>query len=261
MQTYPPPDANPNAPRFQIPAGACDCQVHVFGPPAAYPLKPDPAYQPHDIGLADIAKVHAALGIERAVIVQATVYGVDNAGMLDALAAGESRYRGIAVIDDTTSDADLDRMHAAGVRGARCNFARFLAMAPDEGQFRRTVERIGKRGWHVVIQGLAEDLITYESLFREVRIPVVLDHMGHLDLTQGEDKRALDIVLDLLRRDTWWVKLSNGDWVSHDGPPYADAIALGRTLAEAAPETGRYGVPTGRTCSTRSRGWSMTATS
>ena len=151
------------------------------------------------------------------------------------------RYRGVAVIDDRTTEQDLERMHEAGVRGARSNFAGFLGMTPDDGLFRRTVERIGRRGWHVIVHGWAEDLIEHEALFREVRIPVVLDHMGHLDLTRDQDKRALDIVLDLLRRDNWWIKLSNGDRVSNDGPPYADAIPLGRTLAEAVPERAIWG--------------------
>ena len=241
METYPPPDANTKEPGFAVPPGACDCQVHVFGPPETYPIKPNPAYQPHIVGVAEIAKVHRTLGIERAVIVQATVYDIDNSCMLDALAAGQGRYRGVAVIDDRTTEQDLDRMHEAGVRGARSNFAGFLGMTPDDGLFRRTVERIGKRGWHVIIHGWAEDLIKYEPLFREVRIPVVLDHMGHLDLTRDQDKRALDIVLDLLRQDNWWIKLSNGDRVSNDGPPYADAIPLGRALAEAAPDRAIWG--------------------
>ena len=244
METYSPPDADTRAPKFAVPPGACDCQVHVFGPPETYPLKPKPAYQPHYVGVAEIAEVHRKMGIERAVIVQATVYDIDNACMLDALAAGHGRYRGVAVIDDRTTEQDLERMHEAGVRGARSNFAGFLGMTPDDGLFRRTVERIGRRGWHVIVHGWAEDLIEHEALFREVRIPVVLDHMGHLDLTRDQDKRALDIVLDLLRRDNWWIKLSNGDRVSNDGPPYADAIPLGRTLAEAVPERAIWGTDT-----------------
>ncbi len=242
METYPAPDPETKKPWFSAPPGACDTQIHIYGPVDRYPLKPDRVYEPHPVGLPEVRDLHAALGIERCVLVSPTVYGADNRCMIDGLRTNPANYRGIAVIDDATTDAELDEMHEAGVRGVRCNFASFLHMTPDPDLFRSTVARAGQRGWHVVIHVLGEDLLAHEALFREVRIPVLVDHMGHLDLNDETDKRAFDRLLDLLKQDNWWIKLSNGDRVSTEGPPdYSDVTPLGRALAEAAPDRAVWG--------------------
>ncbi|NQU72129.1 MAG: amidohydrolase family protein [Rhodospirillales bacterium] len=242
MDTYPPPEVNTKSPGFNMPPGACDTQIHIYGPTDRYPLKPDRVYEPHLVGIEEVLRMHKTLGIERCVLISPTVYGADNSCMIDALRQQGTNYRGIAVIDDGTSDAELGAMNEAGVRGVRCNFAGFLNMTPDPDLFRRTVARITPLGWHVVVHVLGEDLIEYENLFREVRIPLVIDHMCHLDLTIETDKRALDILMDMLRRDNCWIKISNGDRVSHAGPPdYTDVIPLGRALADIAPDRAIWG--------------------
>ncbi len=242
MQTIRPPDRDPRTPDTKVPPGAIDTQIHIFGPAERYPLKPDALYAPHLLNLDDAEAMHRALGIERGVLVSPTVYGTDNRCMMDALRHTHAgRWRGIAVIGDETTKRELDEMNELGVRGARCNFASFLNMAPDEGLFRRTVERIAPLGWHVVLHVLAEDLIAHEALFREVRIPVVVDHMAHLDLENEADGRAFDLLVELVGQDNWWIKLSNGDRISNAGPPYADVVAVGRALAEAAPGRAIWG--------------------
>ncbi len=242
MQTIRPPDPDPRTPDTKLPPGAIDTQIHVFGPAERYPLKPDALYAPHLLGLDDAEAMHRALGIERGVLVSPTVYGTDNRCMLDALRHAQAgRWRGIAVIGDETTERELDEMNELGVRGARCNFASFLNMAPDEELFRRTVERIARLDWHVVLHVMAEDLIAHESLFREVRIPVVVDHMAHLDLDNEAGGRAFDLLVELVGQDNWWIKLSNGDRISNAGPPYDDVVAVGRALAEAAPGRAIWG--------------------
>ena len=166
MQEIRPPDPNPKKPATTPPQGAIDTQIHIYGPAEQYPLKPDALYAPHMLGLDDAEAMHRVLGIERGVLVSPTVYGTDCRCMMDALRRdGGARWRGVAVIGDDTTDDQLGEMNELGVRGARCNFASFLNMAPDEGLFRRTVERIAPLGWHVVLHVLAEDLIAHEALF------------------------------------------------------------------------------------------------
>ncbi len=139
MQAIRPPDPNPKKPATSPPPGAIDTQIHIYGPTERYPLKPDALYAPHKLGLDDAEAMHGVLGIERGVLVSPTVYGTDNRCMLDALRAdGGTRWRGVAVIGDDTTDAEIAEMNALGVRGARCNFASFLNMAPDAELFRRT---------------------------------------------------------------------------------------------------------------------------
>jgi predicted TIM-barrel fold metal-dependent hydrolase len=242
MQTIRPPVSRPRTPETDLPPDAVDTQVHIYGPLEQYPLKPDALYEPHMLGLKDAEAMHRAIGVTRGVLVSPTVYGTDNRCMIDALGrAGGQRWRGVAVIGDETTDGELDEMNAVGVRGARCNFASFLNMTPDEGLFRRTVARIAPLGWHVVIHVLAEDLLAYESLFREVRIPVVVDHMAHLNRDDETGARAFDLLVDLLGRDNWWIKLSNGDRISEAGPPFDDVVALGQALAQAAPDRALWG--------------------
>ena len=108
-------------PRTVLPAGSCDCHTHVFGPTERYPLAADRQYTPGQARLEDMLRLHDQLGIERVVIVHPSPYGSDNSCTLDALLALGERGRGVAVIDEKTSDAQLQAMHDAGVRGVRIN--------------------------------------------------------------------------------------------------------------------------------------------
>ena len=242
MKRYPAPDPDTKKPSFVPPPGACDCQLHVYGPPDRFPIIAEPKYAPHfELGLDRVRDMHGVLGIERGILVTATVYGTDNRVTADALRRGGGRFRGVAVIADDVTDAELDEMHAAGIRGIRFNFARFLGAAPSPERFRRGVGRIAGRGWHVVIHVQGEDLLEFESLFRAVEIPVVVDHLAHLDLDDARDREAFELLRDLLKQDSWWIKLSNGDRISKQGPPYHDTIPLGRALVEAAPDRSLWG--------------------
>ena len=103
------------------------------GPAARFPYAPERRYTPADAPKEMLAALHAHLGIERAVIVQASCHGTDNAAMLDCIASDPRRYRGVAIVDDNFTDADYDRLQAGGVRGVRFNFVRHLGGAPDMG--------------------------------------------------------------------------------------------------------------------------------
>src|SRR5258708_26056920 len=98
-------------PRFKLPPGACDALCHVFGPADKFPCAPNRRYTPADAPKEMLAALHAHLGVERAVIVQASCHGTDNAAMLDCIADDPTRYRGVAIVDDSFTDADYDRLH------------------------------------------------------------------------------------------------------------------------------------------------------
>src|ERR1700689_1286642 len=104
------------------PAGSVDAQIHVFGDPVAYPLAPGRVYDPaFDATFDKAQRMHRTLGIAHGVVVQPTAYGTDPPRLLEALAENAA-YRGTAIVDDSVSDDELLRLHAAGVRGARFNF-------------------------------------------------------------------------------------------------------------------------------------------
>ncbi len=113
---------NTRMPTRRARAGSWDCQVHVFGDPQTYPPWPGRKYDAPPAYIEDMRRMHRTLGIERGLIVQPTTYGTDHTLLLDLLAV-EKTYVGAAIIDDTTTDAELRRLHEGGVRSARFNAA------------------------------------------------------------------------------------------------------------------------------------------
>lgn len=238
----PPPDPNTRAPTHKSPPGACDTAVHVFPPADRYPLSEGRLYDaPPGTDFEDLERMHRAIGCERGVIVQATPYKTDYRSTLAALEHFGPRYRGVVVLNDWVTDGELDLLNRAGVRGVRFNFAKFLGLVPEIGTFERVTRRVTELGWHVLLHVEPDDLIEHHKMFRSIPTTFVIDHMAHLDPLRGIKQDAIKLMIDLLQDGRWWVKLSNGDRMSHEGPPYSDVVPIGRTLAEAAPDRAVWG--------------------
>src|SRR5215470_17318376 len=136
---------------FEVPAGACDCHTHIHGDPEKFPFFSGRVYTP-EVALPDeMAALHRALHIQRVVIVTPSVYGTDNSATLYGMKARGADARGIAVIDEQTSEGDLDAMQRDGFRGIRLNLATGGVSDPNVGRqrFAAAVERMKSRGWHV----------------------------------------------------------------------------------------------------------------
>ena len=131
VPTCRPPDPNTRRPRYRPPPGACDAHCHVFGPGDIYPYAPDRSYTPPDAPLATFKSVQTTLGLERAVLVNASCHGTDNRVILDAIAQSDGRYRGVANVDASFSPAELRRLHDGGIRGVRFSFVKHLGGTPD----------------------------------------------------------------------------------------------------------------------------------
>jgi predicted TIM-barrel fold metal-dependent hydrolase len=226
-----PPPKPPAAARTPLPAGACDSHVHVFGEPGRYPLAPGRNYTPHVCSLRDYREVMAALGIERAVLVQPSVYGTDNAALLDALREGGRAFRGVVVPAPDVSDAELLSMHEAGVRGIRLNLVNPHVLSVDQAV--SLCARVASLGWHLQLQlQLAEgDTALVQALARRVSVPLVLDHLGRIHA--DAPPRALLKLVDECR---CWVKLSAPYRVSREPHPYRDLRHLVRALAAGRPD-------------------------
>ncbi len=238
-----PPLANPTRPKYAPPPLACDAHCHVFGPPEKFPYAADRPYTPAEPAPKErLARLHAHLGLSRAVIVQATPHGGDNRAVLDAIAASGGAYRGVALVGKDATDAELEALHAGGVRGVRFNFVRHLGGAPDPGFFDRTVQRVKGLGWHVELHFDAEDIGTHRELLRRMPVPYVIDHMGRVKSHGGLDRPPLRMLLELLRDERAWVKVSGGERVSASGKrPFHDAIPIARAIVEAAPDRVLWG--------------------
>lgn len=218
---------------------ACDTHCHVFGPADRFPYSPVRKYEPVDTPKETLQALHAGLGFDRAVIVQATAHGLDNRAMLDAVASRPDRYRGVAMIDDSFDDAALLAMHEAGVRGVRFNFVQSLGAYPDPAVFDAVVARIKPLGWHVDLHVKGGDLLAIADVLKALPVPFVVDHMGRVDPAAGVGQPAFQLLLELMRRDGGWVKLS---CVERMAPrPYAAATPFAAALVEAAPDKVLWG--------------------
>jgi predicted TIM-barrel fold metal-dependent hydrolase len=226
-------------PHFRLPPGACDAHCHVFGPGARFPYAPGRRYTPEDAPKEALAALHAHLGVSRAVIVQASCHGTDNAAMLDAIAAAPDRLRGVAIVDDTFDEKALERLHAAGVRGVRFNFVRHLGGAPDMDVFNRAIPRLAPLGWHVVLHLDAPDIAALGPMIRSLPVPFVIDHMGRVDASLGPDQPALQALLELARLDNCWIKVSGAERIS--APPFSAAVPIATRIMAAIPDRVLWG--------------------
>ena len=116
----------PSQPTFKLPAGAVDAHCHVFGPGTEFPYAPERKYTPCDASKHQLYALRDHLGFARNVVVQATCHGADNRAMVDALVSSGGKARGVATVKRSVSDAELQAMHDAGVRGVRFNFVKRL---------------------------------------------------------------------------------------------------------------------------------------
>jgi predicted TIM-barrel fold metal-dependent hydrolase len=219
-----------------MPALACDAHCHVFGPAAMFPYDSKAAYHPPDAPFEALWRLHALLGMERAVIVHASCHGADMRATLDAIARSNGRYRGTAIIDEMVAAADFDRMHQAGIRGVRFNFVRHLGGRPDIAFFHRTVDRLKALGWHLILHLDATDIVEFQDLFRKIPVPMVIDHMGRVKAADGMEQKPFRVLLDFMKNENVWVKVCGAERVSSMGPPFTDAIPFARALIAAAPD-------------------------
>jgi predicted TIM-barrel fold metal-dependent hydrolase len=235
------PDPNTRIPSWRPPAGACDAHCHVFGPGKLFPYAEDRAYTPPDAPFEALRALHAKLGIDRAVIVHASCHGTDMRATLDAIARAGGAYRGVAIVDGTVTDRQLQDLHEGGIRGVRFNFVKHLGGTPDLNVFDRVLERIAPLGWHVVLHLDAEDIVEHEARIRRIRVPFVVDHMGRVRAKNGLDQEPFRRLLELMRNELAWVKICGPERVTSTGAPFHDAVPFAAKLAEFAPDRVLWG--------------------
>jgi len=223
---------NPKKPDLILPEGACDAHCHVFGPAAMFPFSPSATYAPEDAPKEKLFELHRHLGIDRAVIVQASCHGTDNRAMVDAIAASGGRYRGIGMVARDIGQNELEELHEGGVRGVRFNFVTHLGKPADEDAIREIVAKIIPLGWHAVVHFDAFRLVGLAPFLKELELPLVIDHMGRIDASAGVGQEAFQLLLELMDDRRFWVKVSGSERLSRSGPPFHDAAEYGRLLVE-----------------------------
>ena len=233
---------DPKKPDFIPPAGAVDAHCHVFGPAAEFPFAPERKYTPGDAGKDKLFALRNHLGLARNVIVQASCHGKDNSAMIDALEASGGLARGVAVVAHDIADDELDRMHAAGVRGVRFNFVKRLVDATPRELFLQTAARVQRLGWHVVVYFEAPDLVDLTPFLKELPGILVIDHMGRPDVTSPVDGADFQTFVTLMDgMPNVWTKVSCPERLTVAGPPYDDVVPFQRHLVEAFPDRVLWG--------------------
>lgn len=239
--TCPPPDPNPIKPGLTLPPLACDSHFHIFGPADKFPYAPDRAFTPYDAPKEALLKLHKFLGFERGVFIQSACHGTDHAAVIDALADIKDRYRGVALLSPGTFPAEIARLNGCGFCGVRFHLVPHLGEMPRRDDLRTVMRLVAPYGWHVAIHVFGKELLQSFDFIRAITAPVVIDHLGRIDGGEGADGEAFQALRRLLDTGNVWVKLSGTDRVSKQGPPYRDAVALAKILADQAPERMLWG--------------------
>ena len=232
--TIPGPIADTRKPNFVMPRGACDCHAHLFGPQAKYAYAANRRYTPPDATADDYIKMLRSIGVDRAVLVQPSVYMTDNTVILDALAENKFAFRAVAVVNDEVSDAELARMHKLGVRGLRLNLRNSNGAPGDLAP--RLAARIAPMGWHLQFRINAEDFTAIGPMLRTLPVDYIIDHMGQVPIAEGVNGVAFRAILDLTQTGRCWVKLSAPMRMSTLDAPYRDVTPMVHALVAAAPE-------------------------
>ena len=226
------PEIDP--PSFVVPFGAVDTHAHVVAASDAYPMVPERSYTPPPAPEDKYLAMLDATGMTYGVLVQISVYGTDNRYLLETLRRHPDRLRGIAVVSPEVTDAELEAMHAAGVRGLRINvlFGGGIGFKAME----TLAHRIKDLGWHM--QFLMDVNALPELMPRMTKLPVpgIVDHMGHTPVAQGLDAPGFSALRSLVRDHGYWVKLSGAYRISERFPTFDDVTPFAQALIEDAPD-------------------------
>lgn len=218
-----------------LPPGACDCHVHVYED--SYPLAATATFKPPHAPVSAYRGVQRALGLERVVLVQPTGYGFDNRCLLDALAQLGASARGVAVIPPDTDERELQRLHAAGVRGVRYMLLAGSGGALSWETLSAHAARIAPLGWHIDLQFDGREMARRRALIDALPCPVVIDHIGRYVEPVPPHDPSFRALIELLAQPDRWVKVSAPYETSRLGAPdYADVAPLGRALLRERPD-------------------------
>ena len=224
---------SPSKPTYRPPAGAVDAHCHVFGPQAGFPFSAKAKYLPQDAGPDMLFALRDHLGFSRNVVVQASCHGTDNRATLNAIAKSEGRARGVAVVDPSISNPELDALHAGGIRGVRFNFLRRLVDDAPKDKFLEVARRIERLGWHVVFYFEADLLDELTPFMEAIPTDIVIDHMGRPDVSTGPDGPEMLAFRNFLRaHPNVWTKVSCAERLSAQGAPFDDFVESVAPLVE-----------------------------
>jgi predicted TIM-barrel fold metal-dependent hydrolase len=232
--------AQPATPvNFAVPANACDCHTHIFGDPARYPFYTPRGYTPESASIPEMRALHRALHTTRVVIINPSVYGPDNTCSLDAMKQLGPGAHGIAVIDDKTTEASMDAMNRAGMRGIRVNLENAGQIDPmvARKQFQDALDRMKSRpSWHIQIYTRLSVIEAIQDMVMAAPMPIVFDHFGGAQGALGVEQPGFSTLIKLVKAGKAWVKVSAPYRSSTKLPDYDDMIPIAKEIINANPQ-------------------------
>ena len=232
------PDKELRKPKFKLPTGSIDCHMHICGPVDRFPYSTNRIYTPHDALLPDYLALLKTLGVDRAVLVQPSIYGEDNSAMLEALKSDSSKFRGVAVVNEEISHDDLKVMHQLGVRGVRCNI---VDLSESKGvlpiqYLNKLAAKVSPFGWHIELLMHVNEFPDIANLFQDFPVPIVLGHYGYQHCSLGIQAKGFQGLLSLMKEGRAWVKFTAPYRISAINTlPYSDVKLFAKTLLDNSP--------------------------
>ena len=235
------PDPEIRSPKIVFPAGAVDCHAHVCGPDMVFPYADERIYTPPDATLAQYNSLLAMLGIDRAVLVQPSVYGSDNRAMLTALKSSPQKFRGVAVLDpdlQKISDAQLEQLHATGVRGLRCNIVDVADKSAGLpiNELTALAQRIAPLGWHLELLMHVNEYPDLYKTFNRFPVDLVFGHFGYSHAKHGVSDKGFVGLLNLMKDQKAWIKMTGPYRICDGNLPYADMRPFNDAVIAANPK-------------------------
>jgi predicted TIM-barrel fold metal-dependent hydrolase len=227
-----PPTPNPHAPRFQLPRGACDTHLHIYGPFDKYPLVEVRGYDPDPHSTLDnYLRTQMALGLERAVIVTGSGNGTNNRITFDAIERMNGSFKGVALLDPAVNDQELRKLKDGGFTGFRIKSEGRGGFTYDDTK--RIVARTEGFGWHIEFMPQSTpEVIDAVPFLNTLKRPYLFDHIAELEPNMTPADREFTELLRVLRNEEQaWINLYSFYQQSRVGPPhYSDMIDIVQAL-------------------------------
>ena len=222
-----------------LPAGATDTHAHICGPKSQYAYFSERVYTPPDCLLPAYSHMLKTLGVERAVLVQPSVYGTDNTAMLDAMKVAGPSFRGVGVVADDISETELKALHASGVRGVRVNIVdvpnRKPGTLPME-TLKKLANKVKPFGWHMEFLAHVDEFPDLDNMLDGFPVDTVYGHLGYMKTDKGIAHPGFQALLRLMKAGKAWVKLTGPYRISLQAMPHADTDVYAHELIKAAPQ-------------------------
>jgi predicted TIM-barrel fold metal-dependent hydrolase len=223
---------------FDVPAHACDCHTHYYGDPRKFPLSPKHVNTPEGTVPEEMSALHRALHIERVVIVTPSAYGTDNSSTRYGMKARGANARGVAVVDDKTSDAQFDSLTKAGFRGARIISGAAGPSDPTSVRslYQWAMERFQKYNWNIELYTNLAVISAIKDLVHASPLPTVFDHFGGVDPALGLQQPGFADLLELIHSGKAYMKISGAYRSSTKAPEYDDVTPYAKAFIDANPD-------------------------